>query len=261
VNMLQNTGAGPQVTPATSDGHNRRTGLDVVLLGLLACTVVALGVAAFGNRAALPPAVQWRSLQWPDHTVSVTVLQASQRSRHIAHGDVVRLEIRPGQGATADSSVAAAFSVTLAPVRSRSHENLYLQRFRDMIPSLALEDASPAAPLKDVAGKASVQHGMAAQRPAAQACISRTGLVTADTAALLADIASWQATGPRARVMQFLGTAEPIPWDCVLVSISLGGEAGGVANQDSATILAQHWQAFITAWNTAKPWVQAGGAR
>ena len=244
----------------------RLLGLDFALLGLSACTVVALGVAAFGLRAPMPPMVQWQKLQWPGYSVTGAVLRPADHSRNFAHGDLVRLELTPMANASSSEAPHApytAYTVTLAPISARSHDGLRIDNLSETHPALALKDPTPPQSINGMPGpgKASLQWGVMDDKPAAQACITRAGLVSADSASLTTDIASWQPTGPRARIMQVLGLADLIPWDCVLVSITLAGAATGQDKESAKNAIGAHWQHFITGWKSAQAWVQAPGAR
>jgi hypothetical protein len=247
------------------DHPQRVAGLDIALVGLSACTVVALGVAAFGLRAPMPPMVQWQKLQWPGYVVTGTVIKAADRSRNFAHGEVVRLELTSAANSATGATPAApypAYTVTLVPISARSHDGLRIDTLSETLPAMALKDPTQPQPVNGLPGpgKASIQWGVMGEKPAAQACITRTGLVSADSGSLTTDIASWQPTGPRARVMQVLGWADRIPWDCVLVSISPATAGTGQDKESAKKALGGHWQHFMTGWKAAQAWVQAPGA-
>lgn len=244
-----------------SDQGTRPSALNLALLGLSGAATLAIAIAAFGNRTPQPEAVQWQKLHWPGHSLGGTVVKAASRSRHLAHGDVMRLEVAPRDGA-APSAMLPSFVVTLAAVRARSHEHLYLSRFREEIDALKMQAAEPAKPAAGARRESNLQFGTIEGKPTAQACITRTGAVTADTAHVMADIASWQASGPRARVNQFLGLADPIPWDCVFVSISLTKAAEEGEAQDAARdALEALWSQWTEAWVRVRPWIHQDSTR
>lgn len=242
--------------PCSPDALGREfTSVDATLIALSALTAAALLYAAFSLRALLPPAVQWQRLQIPGYTINGKVLESPKTSRQFAHGNVIGLEVLPGPQPAEGSVPVGAFTVTLAAVGSRSHETFYLGRIREFATAFAIQEPTPAVPLNSEQKKSKFDTGQIEGKPLAQACITRTGLVSADTAQLTADISSWQATGGAARFGQLLGTAEPIPWDCVLVSIRATDEAQESDRKVEA--LYAFWQQFIEAWASSKPWVQA----
>lgn len=246
--------------PGSPDGLGRRfTGVDATLVALSALAAATILYAALAVRAPMPPAVQWQRLQIPGYTINGSVQERPKTSRQFAHGDVIGLEVVPRPQPAEGSAPLGAFTVTLAAVGSRSHEIFYLGRIREFATVFAIQNPTSSGPLNSGQKKSRFDTGQIEGKPLAQACITRTGLVSADTAELTADISNWQANGASARFRQLLGTAETIPWDCVLVSVRVAHAAQGA--ERNAEALDAFWRQFAEAWANSKPWVQASATK
>jgi hypothetical protein len=221
----------------------RRWALGGTALGLLA----ALAYAGFARQTPLPPPLLWPQLALPGAASAPEIAAQHQQHHRLAHGDVVSFKL-------SGPEAGRNWALTLTPVRVSSHDFLRLNYLRERIPSMAMthgDDASktPSDSAPSTA-KLDLAYGQAGGLPAAQACITTTGVASALQATLSAEASKGRASGIVDRVAVFLGLADPIPWQCVLVTLR--------SDQPDATeaqLLAQ-WQWLMTHWRGAKVWPQ-----
>ncbi|MBL8330568.1 MAG: hypothetical protein JNJ71_17150 [Rubrivivax sp.] len=218
--------------------------LKLTLGGL--CVVYGAAAVYMGLlRQAPVPEAKWPAapLQLQGHSVTQRVMAPADNGRKVSRAEVLAWEV------TSLSEPSQAFTITAAPVRASSNEHLKLPQLRETSSHFDLKADEPQVP-KDgrVDEGLRLQFGrLPAGQLAAQACITPAGVVSSEGEDLAKSVSVQPPATWRSRLDQVLGLAEPIRWECVLVSISLPASA-----QDRQPLI-DHWQLFRREWLRLQP--------